>query len=171
MFDAELDGAQVLLVVAQRPFEAESENGVVNAFSLLKPVVHADGRPTSDWEFPDNGYVWWMLRPGTRGFAEPGRLLSATLEPAKGAQVANKSWYQARVASIEPVRAAAFVEIVEAPPDWVAEPREMLARNRTLPCKANRQKPDLGPSGMAGIVQVLCRGPGYNFTNATSSDD
>jgi hypothetical protein len=132
MFDAELDGVTVFVIVAQRPFETASDSGVVNAFSLLKPILHKDGRVAEEREFPGNGYVWWMLRSATRGFAEPGRLLAAVLEEAEQVGAPTKSWYQARVDSIEPARASELVEVVPAPGDWVREPREMIGRNRTL---------------------------------------
>lgn len=131
MFDAELDGRAVVMVVAQHPFEAESA-GVRNAFSLLKPVLHEDGRVAEDEEFPGNGYVWWMLRPGTRAFAEPGRLLTGVLEPSRQVRTPGKAWYQVKVDSVELARAADLVEVVAAPADWAAEPREIVARDRPL---------------------------------------
>jgi len=131
MFEFGMSGVRVFLAVAQRPFEAGT-GGVVNSFALLKPVLHEDGQPVSDEEFPDMGYVWWMLRPGTRGFAEPGRLLLATLEETKKAGVPGDHWYQAQVDAIEPVRTSQLVEIVHAPADWVSEPRQIIGRRQTL---------------------------------------
>jgi hypothetical protein len=131
MFDAELDGKAVVMVVAQHPFEADSA-GVRNAFSLLKPVLHEDGRVAEDEEFPGNGYVWWMLRPGTRGFAEPGRLLTGVLEPSRQVRTPGKAWYQVKVDSVEPVKPGELVEIVTASPGWANEPRDIVARDRPL---------------------------------------
>ena len=76
--------------------------------------------------------MWWMLRTATRGFAEPGRLLIATMEATVKAGERGSHWYQARVDSIEPVRSAHLVEIVAAPPAWVAEARDIVGRQSVL---------------------------------------
>ncbi len=132
MFDAELEDAVVYLAVTQRPFETESVNGIVNAFSSLKPVLHEDGRLARMEEFPDDGYVWWMLRSGTRTLAEPGRLLSGALEQAERAGIPGKSWYQVQVDSIEPVRPEMLTEVLSLQPNWIARPEEILNRERVL---------------------------------------
>src|ERR1700722_4104673 len=131
MFDAELDGKAVVMVVAQHRFEADSA-GVRNAFSLLKPGRHEGGRVAEDEEFPGNGYVWWMLRPGTRGFAEPGRLLTGVLEQSRQVRTPGKAWYQVKVDSVEPVKSADLVEVVTAAAGWANEPRDIVARDRPL---------------------------------------
>lgn len=133
MFDAKLAGTKAYLVVTQRPFEHEGDNGVMNSFLSLQPILLEDGSPAQESDFPDNGSVWWMLRPGTRGFAEPGRLLIGALEEAKSAGEANKSWYQVRLDSIEPARPSELVEIIQAPLNWISEPREIVAQHRALP--------------------------------------
>ena len=113
MFDAELQGEKTFLVVTQRPFEYEGEYGVVNLFSSLYPLLLEDGTPTTPADFPANGMVWWMVRPAGRGFAEPGRLLYATLEEARESGIPGKAWYQAQIDGIEPARPAKIVEIVK----------------------------------------------------------
>jgi hypothetical protein len=130
MLELPLIDVPVFLVVAQRPFEVGV--GVVNCFSLLIPVLHEDGQPVSVKEFPDLGYVWWMLRASTRGFAEPGRLLTATLVEAERAGEPHTHWYQAQVDRIEPVRPTQLIEVLQAPPDWVSEARQIIGRHQTL---------------------------------------
>ncbi len=132
MFDAELQGEKTFLVVTQRPFEYEGEYGVVNLFSTLSPVLLEDGTPTTPDDFPANGMVWWMVRPAGRGFAEPGRLLYATLEEARESGIPGKAWYQAQIDGIEPARPAKIVEIVKCAANWVSEAREIVAANRML---------------------------------------
>ncbi len=132
MFDAELLGEKAFLVVAQRPFEYETEYGVVNLFSSLHPFLLEDGTPATPGDFPSNGMVWWMVRPAVRGFAEPGRLLYATLEEARESSMPGKAWYQAQIDGIEPARPAKIVEILRCATNWVSEPREIVGANRTL---------------------------------------
>lgn len=132
MFDAELQGEKAFLVVTQRPFEHGTEYGVVNLFSSLHPVLLEDGRPATPGDFPANNMVWWMVRPGVRGLAEPGKLLYATLEEARDAGKAGKAWYQAQVDGIEPARPARIVEIVRCAANWVSEARDIVAGNRAL---------------------------------------
>jgi hypothetical protein len=131
MFDAELEDDRVFLVVAQRPFEAGS--GVVNLFCNLLPVLMEDGTETERSDFPDNGFVWWMVRPGARSFAEPGRLVSARLQRAQSSELSGKAWYQADVDSIEPVRPGKIVEVLRAPVNWVVDARDIVSWGRQLP--------------------------------------
>ena len=127
MFDAELLGEKAFLVVAQRPFEYETEYGVVNLFSTLHPFLLEDGTPATPGDFPANGMVWWMVRPAVRGFAEPGRLLYATLEEARESSMPGKAWYQAQIDGIEPARPAKIVEILDAPPTGSPNPARSSA--------------------------------------------
>ena len=153
MFTAELEDAVILLVVVQRPFEIESAGGISNAFSSFKPILHEDGRPAHDEEFPDDGYVWWMLRPKTRVLAEPGRILMGKLEKAKRAEIPGKSWYQVQVESVEPVRTEMLVEVLEAPPGWISEPIEIISRQRFLVV----DHPPLDQVYLTG--RAICTGP------------
>ncbi len=73
-----------------------------------------------------------MLRPRTRAFAEPGRLLVGTLEKAAQSETPGKSWYQVRVESVEPARSDRLVEILDIPPNWLAEPGDIINRHRFL---------------------------------------
>lgn len=130
MFSAELEGERVLLVVAQKPFEAG--DNVVNLFCNLRPLLRENGTEAKTEDFPANGLVWWMVRPNARRFAEPGRLLTATLEESRESGATEKAWYQVNADTIEPARPSKIVEIVTAPGNWVADAREIVASNRQL---------------------------------------
>ncbi len=103
---------RVVLAVAQRPFES---NG--HTFCTLAPVMHEGGMVVSTEDFPRCGLVWWMLRAGTSGFAEPGRLVMAQLEEAVrwDPDDENSMYYQALIPSVEPVRSSHLVEILRVP--------------------------------------------------------
>lgn len=158
MIDEDLDGASVMLVVAQQPFEASSEGGVWNTFATLLPVLYDDGRRARPEEFPDNKDVWWMVLPGKRGLAEPGRLITGTLETSKNAGQPGKAYYQVRPDSVEAAGSAHLVELIDVPDDWVTEPRGLVTGNRTLPL----DHPPLG------VVYVLWRGHLYGPLRASA---
>lgn len=132
MFGEELDGATVVLAVAQKPFEKDSESGIWNNFATLLPVLHEDGRRAEPAEFPDNGDVWWMVVPPKRGLAEPGRLLTGTLELSKFVGQPGKAHYQVRVDSVEATRPSQIVELIDVPVEWASEPRGLVSGNRPL---------------------------------------
>src|SRR5262249_20135706 len=71
-------------------------------------------------------------RPGTRAFAEPGRLLTGVLEPSRQGHTPGKAWDQVKIDSVETARTAELVEVIAAPNDWAAEPRDLIARDRPL---------------------------------------
>src|SRR5215831_5510122 len=128
MVALELEGTTVILAVAQRPFETESESGVWNSFSTLTPVLYEDGRRADRNDFPHNGDVWWMIRGGVRGLAEPGRLITGTLEASERADTPGKARYQVRVDSVEATRSSQFTEILELPPDEVTDARDLVSQ-------------------------------------------
>jgi hypothetical protein len=130
MFSADLEGERVFLVVAQRPFETGAT--VMNLFCTLQPILMDDGSEANAEDFPDNGLVWWMVLAGARSFAEPGRLLTATLEQAHSSGTPGKCWYQVKVDSVEPARPTKLVEIIRAPGNWVSDPREIVSSGRWL---------------------------------------
>jgi hypothetical protein len=78
-----LIGSRVIVSVAQYPFELRSENGALNTFGTLVPVMKTDGEPLSAEDCPTEGLIFWLVKPPILKFAQPGRLLVATLEPAK----------------------------------------------------------------------------------------
>ena len=86
-----------LLVVVQKPFQAET-----GEFCKLAPLIYLDGNYPQTDDFRNDGEVWWMLTPRTRGFAEPGRIVVAQLEAAKVFDDTdpNKSSVQAKIDSI-----------------------------------------------------------------------
>src|SRR5215471_8935658 len=110
---ADLVDQKVILAVAQRPFESQSEGGIFNQFGTLAPVVLANGRRVDEKDFPNNGLVWWMLRSGTSQFALPGALVEGTLELALQYEVNNpdKMVYQVKRESVDPVKMDSVVEI------------------------------------------------------------
>jgi hypothetical protein len=132
MHNGDLEGRAVTLVVAQRPFETASDSGFGNWFSTLVPVLYEDGRKADPGSFPANGDVWWMVLRPKREFAEPGRLLTGILELSEQAGTPGKAYYQIQADSVEAVRPSQFVEIIDVPPDRIAEARELVSRPRLL---------------------------------------
>jgi hypothetical protein len=132
MHNGDLEGKTVTLVVAQRPFETASDSGFGNWFSTLVPVLHDDGRRADAASFPANGDVWWMVLRPKREFAEPGRLLTGILELSEQAGTPGKAYYQIQADSVEAIRPAQFVEVLDLPPDRIAEARELVSRPRLL---------------------------------------
>ena len=86
-----------LLAVVQKPFLTDS-----GEFCKLAPLIYLDGEYPRTEEFRNDGEVWWMLTPRTRGFAEPGRVVVAQLERAVrfDEQDEDKSSVQAVIDSI-----------------------------------------------------------------------
>jgi hypothetical protein len=132
MVNLDLEGTTVILAVAQRPFDKESDSGVVNSFSTLLPVLYEDGRRADRADFPHNGDVWWMIRGGVRGLAEPGRLITGVLEASERADVPGKARYQVRVDSVESTRSSQLTEILELAPDEVADARDLVSRSHPV---------------------------------------
>ena len=102
MVELDLENTTVTLAVAQRPFETESESGIVNSFSTLRPLLFDDGRRADPVDFPHNGDVWWMIRGGVRGLAEPGRLITGVLEASAFDRPARPATRSASIASRRP---------------------------------------------------------------------
>ena len=113
----ELVGQRIIGIVAQQPFESPGQYGMVHTFANLRPILLQDGSTVGEEEFPNNGLLFWMLRPGAAAFAEPGQLLRGTVQPATqpaGSDPA-KSCYQVQKDSVEPVGDDDLAEIIEAP--------------------------------------------------------
>ena len=117
-------GESIIGVVAQQPFEPSS-TGVRFSFCTLQPLLFKDGERTERKQFPDNGLVWWMLAPDAHRFAQPGRLVSFVLEPAKEHRE-GKSVYQARRDSVKPVAQADAVEILTVPSGSLARENDLV---------------------------------------------
>jgi hypothetical protein len=128
MVNLDLEGTPLILAVAQRPFDKESDSGVVNTFSTLVPLLYEDGRRADRNDFPHNGDVWWMIRGGVRGLAEPGRLITGTLEASERADTPGKARYQVRVDSVEATRSSQFTEILELLPDELTDARDLVSQ-------------------------------------------
>jgi hypothetical protein len=105
----ELEGDRWIFAVAQKPFL----HGI-NEFCTLAPVVSEDGRRAKPDMFPNSGLVWWLLRSGSRKWAQPGRLVVASLEssPVYVPGDPTKHLYQVQADGISPVGIRDAVEIL-----------------------------------------------------------
>ena len=108
------DGDSVIGVVAQVPFESPSSIGVQNAFCTLQPIALEDGGRTEPQQFPNCGLVWWMLVGTEHRFAQPGHLLSFTLDlaPEFNRHAPEKHQFQVRRGTIKPSTTTEIVEIL-----------------------------------------------------------
>lgn len=70
---------EIVMVVAQRPFRINT-----NEFCKTLPVLSDSGEKLSPSDFPNDGEIWWMLTPQTKGLAIPGRLILGQTETAIG---------------------------------------------------------------------------------------
>jgi len=126
-------GGRVVLAVAQKPFEPlTSGSGILHQFCTLLPLLDEEGVPANPDEFPAKGDVWWMLRPGSRGLAEPGRLLIGILEESLYSGDPTKAHYQVVVDSVEALRARDYVEILDVATESIGEPRQLVARKTQI---------------------------------------
>lgn len=126
----EHEGRRFVFAVAQVPFEVASSKGVFHQFGTLLPLLNEDGTRAEPSEFPDNGDVWWMIRPEVRGLARPGRLLTARVEESREVGQVGKAHYQAMFDTVEPLRDRDFVEIVDIPPEAIADERGLVSKRR-----------------------------------------
>lgn len=124
-----------VFAVAQLPFETESrETSVVNMFGTLVPLLDSDGRALDQQalraQFPNRCLAWWLLRPGARAFAEPGRLVSAYVEPAVRFDRGDpdKDAFQVIVDTVEPVREREAVEILTVSDEAVTRLQDLVSR-------------------------------------------
>ncbi|HZL27498.1 MAG TPA: hypothetical protein VFC39_13315 [Acidobacteriaceae bacterium] len=125
-------GDKVYLVVAQRPFEATRDDGVVsNQFCSLVPISFEDYSPAQRTDFPENGQIWWMLLNNARQFAEPGRVLSARIESARD-QRPGRSMFQVDIRTVSPVRENELVEILHVTSASVSTPRDLVSLDQVI---------------------------------------
>ena len=101
-----LEGRVVTLAVAQKPFDKEGYGGFANTFSTLVPIVYDDGDRADPADFPAKQDVWWMIRSGFPALAEPGRLVTGTLEHSQQVGHPDKANYQIRVDSVDAARSS-----------------------------------------------------------------
>jgi hypothetical protein len=121
-------GDRVVLVVAQKPFESSAPNGVFHQFGTLLPVLDEDGLPLDPYDFPANGDVWWMLRPTSRGLAQPGKLLIGVLEESLYSGQPDKAHYQVVADSVEPLHSRDYIEIIDVAAQAIGNPRQLVSR-------------------------------------------
>lgn len=128
----EYEGKRFVFAVAQTPFEHASSSGVYHQFCTLLPLLSDGGTPAQPQDFPDNGDVWWMVRPEVRGYAKPGQLLTAVLEESREFGQRGKSHYQARIDSVELLRERDYVEIIDVPLEAISDARGLVAKRRLV---------------------------------------
>lgn len=120
-------GQKFIFAVAQRPFETANENGIVNHFCSLLPLCDVNGVPASPNDFPDNGDVWWMLRPSTRGLAQPGRLVTAVVEESVKSGHSGFAQFQANTETVTALSGRDYVEVITIPSNVIKDPRDLIA--------------------------------------------
>ena len=124
----ELTGKRLLLAVAQKPFESEA-----NCFSTLVPVLFDDREVPDPSDFPNNGLVWWMVKPPARKLAEPGRLIRGVLERAHRFDAADPdmTYYQVQYASVAAPSRDDVAEILTVSTSAISKLRD-LVRERSV---------------------------------------
>ena len=126
-------GQKFIFAVAQRPFEASNvDSGILNQFCALLPVFDWNGDPANSSDFPDNGDVWWMVRPGARGLAEPGRLVTGIVEDSIKKGQSGFSQFQVNADNVEAVRGRDYVEIIDIPATAISEARDLIGSSFRL---------------------------------------
>lgn len=159
----DLLGQKVICAVAQQPFETPGDGDVMNMFGTLAPLVLANGDQCEEADFPNAGLVWWMLRPGIRNLAAPGRLLKGTLEQARRYDPSDplSKYYQVHKDSVSVVEPEDVVEILTVEDDIASEPHHFLG-NRVI-AQLNRPA--------AGVVLIRWRGKILGPFRTTSSGE
>jgi len=120
-------GQEVIMVVGQLPFQAGNGD-----FCTLLPLLMADGTKAEREDFPDNGDIFWMLRPATRHFAEPGRLVRGRLEKSPQAGTRGKADYQICADDIDVVRSKDYIELLKVPNAEANRPRDLISESITV---------------------------------------
>lgn len=120
---------RLIMMVAQRPFENN-----MNQFCKLVPIAFVDGARPSDGDFPNDGEIWWMLTATTARFAEPGRVLTGTLENAVryDADDPDSSRYQVKRDAVTDLQAADALEIVDVPTDALQSIQDVVSSDFQL---------------------------------------
>lgn len=120
-------GQKFIFAVAQRPFEtAGADSGIFNQFCALIPVFDSHGDIANPQDFPDHGDVWWMVRPGARGLAEPGRLVTGIVEDSIKKGQTGFAQFQVIADNVEAVRGRDYVEIIDIPATAISEARDLI---------------------------------------------
>jgi len=122
-----LIGSRIIVSVAQYPFELRSETGAVNTFGTLVPIMKTDGEALSAEDCPSQGLIFWLIKSPILRFAQPGRLLVATLEPAKRQE---EHEYQAQPDTIE--RPEDIAEILTQDVLSVQDPIDLVNKETIL---------------------------------------
>jgi len=71
-----------------------------------------------------------MIRPEVRDLAKTGRLLTAKVEESREVGQVGKAHYQAMADTVEPLRDRDYVEIVDIPPEAIADVRGLVSKRR-----------------------------------------
>jgi hypothetical protein len=125
---AELFEERLICAVAQAPFEVPGGGRLSNIFCTVVPLWHEDGEPAHARDFPNNGLIWWKLRPGDVSLAQPGRLISAPVEYALrySPDDPDKQLYQLVSAEVEALADNEAIEFLRADTRVIRSPRELV---------------------------------------------
>jgi len=121
-------------VVAQQSFEVQSAGDSYNSFCTIQPIAFQNGLRTEPDDFPNNGLVWWMLRPNAHRFTHPGQLVAFSVENAIDPKKDDPSGnlYQVIRASVEACALDDIVEIVTVPATSARRANDLVSRRNIL---------------------------------------
>jgi hypothetical protein len=118
-------GKKVILSVAQQPFPAAAgESGVTNVFATLAPLISAGGEILDQNDFPNRGFVFWLVWSNAMRYADPGRLISGRIENA--VRPDGKDRYQLAPDSVEIVSPSDLIEVISAESATVQAVRDFV---------------------------------------------
>lgn len=135
----ENEDRRLIMMVAQKPFEFSSEtNAYKNSFCKLIPIAYIDEYNQISFpdeaDFPNDGEVWWMLTPQTRGFAKPGTLVVGKIEKATSfdADKPDASQFQVVKESIQEFSNENGCVIMDVPLNQIQTINDVIADRFTL---------------------------------------
>lgn len=116
---------RLIMMVSQMRFETQD----MNQFCKLIPVVYADGVRLTVKDFPNDGEIWWMLTARTAPLAEPGRLVTGTVENAVRYDEfdATSSRFQVQRESVRDLELKDGAEILSIPGDAIENIQDIVS--------------------------------------------
>ena len=137
--DYDNEDRRLIMMVAQKPFELSSEATTYkNTFCKLIPIAYIDDYNqisfADEADFPNDGEVWWMLTPQTRGFAKPGTLVVGKIEKATSfdADKPDASQFQVTKESIQEFSNEHGCVIMDVPLNKIQTINDVIADRFTL---------------------------------------
>jgi hypothetical protein len=120
---------KLIMMVAQGWFEAGD-----NQFCKLLPVVYTDGERPKAEMFANDGEIWWMLTARTALLAQPGRIVTGTLEDAVrfDEEDPNASRFQVKIHSVSEVDAKDGMQVLDLPGGAVASIEDLVSEGFRL---------------------------------------